>query len=212
MPDEVREALVLSTATRLFASRGLHGTTMDAIAAESSVRKPNLYRQFSSKGEAFVAVVGRECERLEEFLFRAYAASAGLAGEELAQGCVGAIFDFAKQHPEAFRLIFSVDRAASPEASNRVGLALQRIAERVAQILKRRFAFRGIAAERGATVLAEATVGMCVFAARRTDREEWDADAVSRLTASFLYAGLHNLQRRLLEGLNSPAPGNSSSV
>jgi AcrR family transcriptional regulator len=206
IPDDVREAVVLSTATRLFASQGLHRTTMEAIATESGVRKPNLYRQFSSKEAAFVAVVERECDRLEEFLFRAYAASAGLPVEELASRSVGAIFQFAERHPDSFRVIFAADRPASPEASDRIGLALRRIADKIAQILRREFASRGVASETGARVLAEATVGMCVFAARRAEREGWDGEAVAQLIGSFLNAGLTHMRRTLLEALDAPPP------
>lgn len=205
IPDTVREAVVLSTATHLFATRGLHGTTMEAIATESGVRKPNLYRQFSSKKEAFVAVIEQECDRLEEFLFRAYAASAGLPDDELARSCVGAIFDFAEQHPDAFRLIFVADRPAAPEVSDRIALALRRIAEKVAQILRREFAQHGVSADQGAALLAEATVGMCVFAARRTERERWPRETAARIVGSFLNSGLTNMSRRMLAALDSPA-------
>jgi AcrR family transcriptional regulator len=197
IPDDEREAVVSSTATRLFAERGLHGTTMDAIATESGVRKPNLYRQFPSKEAAYVAVVERECDRLEDFLFGAYAASTGLPGEELAQRCVWAIFDFAERYPDSFRLIFAADRAASPEATARIGLALRRI--------KGEFARYGTTADTGAALLAEATVGMCVFSARRTEREEWDPKAASRMIGSFLNAGLTNVKRDILQGLDSVA-------
>ncbi len=211
IPDEVREAVVLSTATQLFANRGLHGTTMEAIATESGVRKPNLYRQFPSKKEAFIAVVERECDRLEEFLFRAYAASVGLPSEDMARMCVRAIFDFAQQHPDAFRLIFIADRPAAPEASDRIALALRRIAEKVAQILRREFAQHGVSADHGATLLAEATVGMCVFAARRTEREQWDRETAARIVGSFLNSGLTNMSRRVLAALDSPTARTAST-
>ncbi len=211
IPDEVREAIVLSTATKLFADRGLHGTTMEAIAVESGVRKPNLYRQFSSKEEAFVAVVERECDRLEEFLFRAYADSAGLPTEDLAQSCVGAFFDFAEERPDSFRLIFTADRPAAPDVSDRVGLALQRIAEKVEQILRREFAQNDVDAARGAALLAEATVGMCVFAARRAEREDWDPRTASQMIGSFLNAGISNMRRGLLLALDSPSARTASS-
>jgi AcrR family transcriptional regulator len=210
IPDDVREAVVASTATRLFARSGLHGTTMDAIAAEAGVRKPNLYRQFPSKEAAYVTVVERECDRLEQFLFRVYAASAGLPSEELAQRCVGAIFDFAERHPDPFRLIFAADRAASPEATDRIRLALRRIADKIAEILRGEFARNGVEADRGAAVLSEATVGMCVFAARRTEREEWDREAAAHMIGSFLNAGLSNMRRRVLQGLDSTASSTPS--
>ena len=211
IPDEVREAVVLSTATQLFANRGLHGTTMEAIATESGVRKPNLYRQFSSKEEAFVAVVERECDRLEEFLFRAYAASAGLPAEELASRSVGAIFDFAKLHPDSFRVIFAADRPASPEASDRIGLALRRISDKIAQILRREFASRGVASEIGALALAEATVGMCVFAARRSERERGTARRSRNSLGPSSMLVSPNMSGRVLAALDSPTAQSGST-
>lgn len=205
IPDEIRESVVLETATRLFADRGLPGTTMDAISVESNVRKPNLYRQFQSKEAAYVAVVERECDRLEQFLFRAYEQSVQFPADERAQRSVWAIFEFAERYPDSFRLIFAADRVSSPEASRRIALALRRIADQVAGILEREFARAGAVADTGAAALAEATVGMCVFASRRAEEEGWDAEAVSRLIGSFLHAGLVSMPRPILEGLDRDA-------
>jgi AcrR family transcriptional regulator len=205
LPDSVREALVLSTATRLFAQNGFHGTTMGAIAADSGVRKPNLYRQFSSKDEAFVAVVQQECRRLEEFLFRAYADSAGLPVEEMAHRCVGAIFEFADQHPDAFRLIFAADAAASEEASEVVGHAIRRVTEKVTQILRREFEQRGLPADTAVAALAEAIIGMCEFSARRAQEEGWDTAATAQLMGSLLYRGLAGLRPSVLESFETSA-------
>ena len=202
IPDDVRESLVIETATRLFAERGMPGTTMDAISAESEVRKPNLYRQFPSKEAAYVAVIERECDRLEQFLFRAYEQSVDLPADERAQRSVWAIFEFAERYPDGFRLIFAADRVSSPEASRRIALALRRIADQIAGTLEREFARYGVVADTGAAVLAEATVGMCVFAARRAKEEGWDPEAVSRLVDSFLNAGLISMPRPILEGLD----------
>jgi AcrR family transcriptional regulator len=205
LPDSVREALVLSTATRLFAQNGFHRTTMEAIAAESGVRKPNLYRQFSSKDEAFVAVVQGECERLEEFLFRAYADSAGLPVEEMAHRCVGAVFEFADQHPDAFRLIFAADAAASEEASEVVGRAIRRVTEKVTQILRREFEQRGLPADTAVAALAEAIIGMCEFSARRAQEEGWDTTVTAQLMGTLLYRGLAGLRPSVLESFEDSA-------
>ena len=134
--------------------------------------------------------------------FRAYEQSVDLPADERAQRSVWAIFEFAERYPDGFRLIFAADRVSSPEASRRIALALRRIADQIAGTLEREFARYGVVADTGAAVLAEATVGMCVFAARRAKEEGWDPEAVSRLVDSFLNAGLISMPRPILEGLD----------
>ncbi len=200
---------MLSAATRLFAQNGFHGTTMEAIASESGVRKPNLYRQFSSKDEAFVAVVQGECQRLEEFLFRAYAESAGLPVEEMSHRYVGAIFEFAEAHPDAFRLIFAADAAASEEGAEVVRRAIRRVTEKVTQILRREFEQRGLPSDTAVSALAEGIIGMCEFSARRAQEEGWDSSATAELMGSLLYRGLAGLRPAILESFEASASARS---
>jgi AcrR family transcriptional regulator len=199
MPDNVREALVLDAATSLFARLGFHTTTMDAIAARAAVRKPNLYRQFASKDAAYAAVLEQACDRLEYFLHRAYASSAGLSEDERARLCVGALFAFARDQPEAFALVFSADRPRSGAPARRVDETLARIADSIADLLRGEFTDRGVDADRAPDVIAEGIVGMCVFAARRATVEpEWDGEAVADLLSAFTVGGLNGLPRRVL--------------
>jgi AcrR family transcriptional regulator len=53
---------------RAFAVAGLHGTSIDAVAAGSGLAKPTLYARGGSKEELFALAVDAEAERLLERL------------------------------------------------------------------------------------------------------------------------------------------------
>src|SRR3954454_21258163 len=53
---------------RAFADGGLHGTSVDAVAAAARVAKPTLYARGGSKEELFALAVDAEAERLLERL------------------------------------------------------------------------------------------------------------------------------------------------
>jgi AcrR family transcriptional regulator len=202
MPDHVREAVVLDAATALFARDGLHATTMDAIAAAAGVRKPNLYRQFASKDDAYAAVVEHACGQLEIHLLRTYADVEGLDEDEQARQCVGAIFELADRYPDAFRIVFSTERPSSEPAAERIDLTVRRVTQGVAQLLRREFAARGTPTE-ATEAIAEAIVGMCLFAARRVaDEPDWSGEHVAQLLAAFTVAGLKGLPQWLLGDLD----------
>jgi AcrR family transcriptional regulator len=60
---------------RAFAARGLHGTSIDAVAAAAGLAKPTLYARGGSKEELFALAVDAEAERLLERLDGATRAS-----------------------------------------------------------------------------------------------------------------------------------------
>src|SRR4051794_30276865 len=53
---------------RAFAAGGLHGTSIDAVAAAAGLAKPTLYARGGSKEELFALAVDAEVERLLERL------------------------------------------------------------------------------------------------------------------------------------------------
>jgi AcrR family transcriptional regulator len=81
---------ILSTAVKMFAAQGFHGTTVDAIAAEAGVNKQRIYAYFESKSGLFedclmhvladmklisgkvLEEVGEDPGRLTETLLREY--------------------------------------------------------------------------------------------------------------------------------------------
>src|SRR4051795_2913480 len=75
--EERRETLV-EAAVRVFAERGFHGTPTTEVAKAAGISQAYLFRLFPTKGELYVAAVGRCFERTLA-VFKA--AAAGVTGE-----------------------------------------------------------------------------------------------------------------------------------
>src|SRR3954469_11014580 len=64
--DETREH-VLAAAGRVFAARGFHGTSLDAIAEEAGFSRGAVYYNFADKEELFLELLDRRCaERAQD--------------------------------------------------------------------------------------------------------------------------------------------------
>src|SRR6202789_3547007 len=64
MTGKERREQLLDIGRRLFAGRGLDGTSIEEIAAQAGVSKPVVYEHFGGKEGLYAVVVGREVERL----------------------------------------------------------------------------------------------------------------------------------------------------
>jgi len=63
MTGKERRAQLLDIGRRLFAERGLDGTSIEEIAAQAGVSKPVVYEHFGGKEGLYAVVVDREVER-----------------------------------------------------------------------------------------------------------------------------------------------------
>ena len=63
MTGTERRAQLLDIGRRLFAERGLEGTSIEEIAAQAGVSKPVVYEHFGGKEGLYAVVVDREVER-----------------------------------------------------------------------------------------------------------------------------------------------------
>src|ERR1700753_4008751 len=64
MTGKERRAQLLDVGRKLFAERGLDGTSIEEIAAQAGVSKPVVYEHFGGKEGLYAVVVDREVERL----------------------------------------------------------------------------------------------------------------------------------------------------
>jgi TetR/AcrR family transcriptional repressor of mexJK operon len=76
-PDK-REA-ILDAAQRLFASHGIDGCPIEAIAAAAAVSKVTVYKNFGDKGGIVEALVNRQTDRLTRQLAHAQASGGPIA-------------------------------------------------------------------------------------------------------------------------------------
>src|SRR5215472_3640843 len=63
MTGKERREQLLDVGRRLFAERGLDGTSIEEIAAQAGVSKPVVYEHFGAKEGLYAVVVDREVER-----------------------------------------------------------------------------------------------------------------------------------------------------
>jgi AcrR family transcriptional regulator len=63
MTGKERREQLLDVGRRLFAARGLDGTSIEEIAAQAGVSKPVVYEHFGGKEGLYAVVVDREVER-----------------------------------------------------------------------------------------------------------------------------------------------------
>ncbi len=100
--DDVRSR-VLSAATRLFASRGFDGTSVQLIADEVGVTKPAVLHHFSSKEELRRAVMGNMLEHWQKTLPNLLLAAT--AGDDRFERVMGELRRFFAADPDRARLV-----------------------------------------------------------------------------------------------------------
>jgi AcrR family transcriptional regulator len=97
-------AVLLDTAARLFAERGVEGTTMSAIADAANVGKGTLYRHFEHKIDICLALLDQEQRALQERTLRYLRQSSNTSLEDL-HWFLGQIVDFVARHLELLDVI-----------------------------------------------------------------------------------------------------------
>ena len=107
--------VILAVSARLFAARGIEGTTMRAIAEGCAIKAASLYNHFASKDEIVAEVMSRSAQ-LAAALFdevRASELSPAARLEALMQATLRSF----RAHPEASRMFFDNAEyvAAAPE-------------------------------------------------------------------------------------------------
>ena len=83
---QTRDA-VLAAAGRVFAKRGFHGASLDAIAEDAGVTRGAVYYNFADKEELFLELLDRRCaERTDELVLEIAVADVEAQGLELVAG------------------------------------------------------------------------------------------------------------------------------
>lgn len=197
----------LEAAVRAFAEDGLHGTSMDTIAAAAGMAKPSIYRRFGSKDALFERVVDMECTRLSELLLSAYALALELPTEDRLAHSFDAFFRYAEERPHGFRLLFATSHHRTSTVADRVEGLRRQITDRVATMVRRELIANRNQASVSADVLATFLVGMGEHAARRmVDEPGWARGPVVAALARFASAGGAGIDRALLRDLEHMQP------
>ncbi|MFT4975885.1 MAG: TetR/AcrR family transcriptional regulator [Myxococcota bacterium] len=101
--DDVRSR-ILQEAVRLFAARGVAGTSIQSIAAAAGITRPTLVYHFGSKAGLRTAVLRSVVDHWRRELPRLLADAASRGGPRL-DALLAALFDFFHKDPHLARLI-----------------------------------------------------------------------------------------------------------
>ncbi len=180
-----RERL-LESGRLLFAKHGLHGVTTHDIAHGAEVAAGTFYLHFKNKRELFREIIDGAVSELIELIdhqVEPYIEANDLAGVVQAQ--VEALVDFAEEHREEIRMLFSADSDAAAVGTDVLNLLASTIAEGRRELMEAGVAPKDV----DPGVLGQAMVGMCAQVL------SWWSEDPSRVTREALIESLTRIQR-----------------
>jgi AcrR family transcriptional regulator len=179
MTGKERREQLLDISRRLFAERGLDGTSIEEIAARADVSKPVVYEHFGGKEGLYAVVVDREVERFIAMATRLLAGEDTMPKFEVA---AVELLRYIEDNSDGFRILV---RDSNPSSgSGTFASLISDIASQVEYILG------DVLKERGydpklAPLYAQMLVGMVAFTgqwwldARKPELEEVAAHLVN---------------------------------
>jgi AcrR family transcriptional regulator len=157
MTGKERREQLLDIGRRLFAERGLEGTSIEEIAARADVSKPVVYEHFGGKEGLYAVVVDREVERFTALATRLLAGEPKMSKFEVA---AVELLRYIEDNSDGFRILV---RDSNPSSgSGTFASLISDIASQVEYILG------DVLKERGydpklAPLYAQMLVGMVAF-------------------------------------------------
>ena len=179
MTGKERREQLLDISRRLFAERGLEGTSIEEIAARADVSKPVVYEHFGGKEGLYAVVVDREVERFIALATRLLAGEDKMAKFEVA---AVELLRYIEDNSDGFRILV---RDSNPSSgSGTFASLISDIASQVEYILGDVLKKRGYDPKL-APLYAQMLVGMVAFTgqwwldARKPELEEVAAHLVN---------------------------------
>jgi len=158
MTGKERREQLLDIGRRLFAERGLDGTSIEEIAAQAGVSKPVVYEHFGGKEGLYAVVVDREVDR---FLTMATELLNGEDTMEKFELAAVALLHYIEDNSDGFRIL--VRDSNSTSGSGTFASLMSDIASQVEYILADVLKDRGYDPKL-APVYSQMLVGMVAFA------------------------------------------------
>jgi AcrR family transcriptional regulator len=179
MTGKERREQLLDIGRRLFAERGLEGTSIEEIAARADVSKPVVYEHFGGKEGLYAVVVDREVDR---FLTMATRLLDGEPSMEKFEVAAVELLKYIQDNSDGFRILV---RDSNPSSSSGTFASLMGdVASQVESTLVDVLQARGFD-RKLAPMYAQMLVGMVAFAgqwwldARTPKREEVAAHLIN---------------------------------
>lgn len=127
------ELKILDAAQEVFAEYGLHGATIDRIAAGCGLSKPNLHYYFASKMDLYVAVLHRTLRIWESTLTKLD--PDGDPAEELGRYIIEKV-EMSRLHPMASRVFASEILRGAPALQHYLSTDLRTLVDAKAEVIR----------------------------------------------------------------------------
>jgi len=154
MSGKERRAQLVDVARKLFAQKGLDGTSVEEIASKAGVSKPVVYEHFGGKEGLYAVVVDREMQRL---LDGVTGALTGGHPRELLEQAAMALLTYIETDNDGFRILIR-DSGVGSQTGTFASL-INDIASQVESQLALEFKARGFDTKL-APLYSQALVGM----------------------------------------------------
>ena len=204
---EHRRPLILDAAFAVFLREGYFGASMDDLAREAGVSKPVVYSAFPNKDELFVALVGREEQRVLREIAAAIPARAEADPRgAMADGLAGFLRAVAAS-PDAYRVILLGDGGVPEPVARRIAEGRRTQVDAITGLVDGWAGLRGVPADPDvARLVAYALVGAAEGAARAvlTEPDRFDPDRTGRLLAALMTRGERALHSPIPEEPDGP--------
>jgi AcrR family transcriptional regulator len=190
MTGTQRRAQLLDIGRRLFAERGLDGTSIEEIAAQADVSKPVVYEHFGGKEGLYAVVVDREVERFTAMATRLLEGEDTLSKFEVA---AVVLLRYIQDNADGFRILV---RDSNPTSgSGTFASLISDIASQVEYILGDVLRDRGYDPKL-APVYAQMLVGMVAFTGQWwLDARKPELEEVAAHLVNLAWNGLSQLDR-----------------
>ena len=156
MTGQERRQQLLDIGRRLFAERGLEGTSIEEIAAQAGVSKPVVYEHFGGKEGLYAVVVDREVERLTTVTMKLFE---GPHSKPKFEAAAVGLLRYIEDNADGFRILV---RDSSPGSGGTYGTLLADIASQVDDIMADFLKSRG-RDPKLAPMYSQMMVGMVAF-------------------------------------------------
>ena len=191
-----RREVILESALEVFAERGFHRASLDAVAERAGVSKALIYEHFESKQELHTAVL--EASR-QELLGRVAAAVAEAdSPEDRLRAGLAAFLTFVEQRRDAWRTLFR--NVSDPEIAESLqevqAGAIHDVAELVARDAPAKSPVEGESIEVAVEMIAQQLVGAGQALANWWDEHrDVPREAILEAHMDFAWLGLERLAR-----------------
>ena len=192
MTGKQRREQLIEVGRRLFAAKGVEGTTVEEIAAKAGVSKPVVYEHFGGKEGLYAVVVDREIAALLGAITGALTTETG--SRATLERAALALLDYIEGSTDGFRIL--VRDSPTGQSTGSFATLISDVASQVEHILAAEFRRRKLD-PKAAPLYAQMLVGMVALTGQwwLDSRRMRKADVAAHLV-NLAWNGLANLEKK----------------